>query len=126
MWDFVNSLPEKLEAKVGERGVLLSGGQKQRIAIARAFVRKAEIVIFDEATSALDNTSEKEVQVAIENLMKDRTVLTVAHRLSTIVNSDRILVVNNGQIIEDGDHKTLLEKGGKYAELYNMQFKQVE
>lgn len=126
LWDFVNSLPEKLEAKVGERGVLLSGGQKQRIAIARAFVRKAEIVIFDEATSALDNTSEKEVQVAIENLMKDRTVLTVAHRLSTIVNSDRILVVNNGQIIEDGDHKTLLEKGGKYAELYNMQFKQVE
>ena len=79
-------------------------------------MRKAEIVIFDEATSALDNTSEKEVQVAIENLMKDRTVLTVAHRLSTIVNSDRILVVNNGQIIEDGDHKTLLEKGGKYAE----------
>ncbi|MDD6547031.1 MAG: ATP-binding cassette domain-containing protein, partial [Pseudomonadota bacterium] len=122
LWDFVNSLPEKLDAKVGERGVLLSGGQKQRIAIARAFVRKAEIVIFDEATSALDNTSEKEVQVAIENLMKDRTVLTVAHRLSTIVNSDRILVVNNGQIIEDGDHKTLLEKGGKYAELYNMQF----
>ena len=118
--DIINALkealPEKLEAKVGERGVLLSGGQKQRIAIARAFVRKAEIVIFDEATSALDNTSEKEVQVAIENLMKDRTVLTVAHRLSTIVNSDRILVVNNGQIIEDGDHKTLLEKGGKYAE----------
>ena len=123
LWDFVNSLPEKLEAKVGERGVLLSGGQKQRIAIARAFVRKAEIVIFDEATSALDNTSEKEVQAAIENLMKDRTVLTVAHRLSTIVNCDRILVVNEGRIIEDGNHKTLLEKGGKYAELYNMQFK---
>ena len=123
LWDFVNSLPEKLDAKVGERGVLLSGGQKQRIAIARAFVRKAEIVIFDEATSALDNTSEKEVQTAIENLMKDRTVLTVAHRLSTIVNCDRILVVNNGQIIEDGNHKTLIEKGGKYAELYNMQFK---
>lgn len=126
LWDFVNSLPEKLDAKVGERGVLLSGGQKQRIAIARAFVRKAEIVIFDEATSALDNTSEKEVQTAIENLMKDRTVLTVAHRLSTIVNCDRILVVNNGQIIEDGNHKTLIEKGGKYAELYNMQFKKIE
>ena len=110
LWDFVNSLPEKLDAKVGERGVLLSGGQKQRIAIARAFVRKAEIVIFDEATSALDNTSEKEV----------------AHRLSTIVNCDRILVVNNGQIIEDGNHKTLIEKGGKYAELYNMQFKKIE
>ena len=78
LWDFVNSLPEKLDAKVGERGVLLSGGQKQRVAIARAFVRKAEIVIFDEATSALDNTSEKEVQTAIENLMKDRTVLTGA------------------------------------------------
>ena len=119
LWDFVNSLPEKLDAKVGERGVLLSGGQKQRIAIARAFVRKAEIVIFDEATSALDNTSEKEVQTAIENLMKDRTVLTVAHRLSTIVNCDRILVVNNGQIIEDGNHKTLIEK-------YNMQFKKIE
>ena len=89
-------------------------------------MRKAEIVIFDEATSALDNTSEKEVQVAIENLMKDRTVLTVAHRLSTIVNCDRILVVNNGQIIEDGNHKTLIEKGGKYAELYNMQFKKIE
>ena len=126
LWDFVNSLPEKLDAKVGERGVLLSGGQKQRVAIARAFVRKAEIVIFDEATSALDNTSEKEVQTAIENLMKDRTVLTVAHRLSTIVNCDRILVVNNGQIIEDGNHKTLIEKGGKYAELYNMQFKKIE
>lgn len=126
LWDFVNSLPEKLDAKVGERGVLLSGGQKQRIAIARAFVRKAEIVIFDEATSALDNTSEKEVQTAIENLMKDRTVLTVAHRLSTIVNCDRILVVNEGRIIEDGNHQSLLAKGGKYAELYNMQFKTIE
>jgi subfamily B ATP-binding cassette protein MsbA len=119
--EFINSLEKGLDTDIGERGVLVSGGQKQRIAIARAFVKNAPILILDEATSALDNKSEKIVQQAIDNLMKDRTVLVIAHRLSTVRNADCIVVLNNGKIAERGTHEELLAKGGEYAALYKTQ-----
>ena len=100
---------------------MLSGGQKQRIAIARAFIKNAPILILDEATSALDNKSEAVVQQAIDNLMKDRTVLVIAHRLSTVRNADCIVVINDGQIVEKGTHDELLKKQGAYAALYRTQ-----
>ncbi len=122
--EFVNSLDDGLDTEIGERGVLLSGGQKQRIAIARAFIKDAPIVILDEATSALDNKSEAIVQQAIENLMNDRTVFVIAHRLSTVKNADKIVVINNGEIVESGTHKQLLEKENSiYAALYKTQLK---
>lgn len=121
--EFVVSLPNGLSTQIGERGVLLSGGQKQRIAIARAFLKNAPIVILDEATSALDNKSEAIVQKAIENLMKDRTVIVIAHRLSTIQNADKIVVINSGEIVEEGSHEVLLEQKGAYFALYQAQFK---
>lgn len=122
--NFIKDLPNGLDTKIGERGVLLSGGQKQRIAIARAFLKDAPVVILDEATSALDNKSEKVVQHAIENLMKDRTVIVIAHRLSTVRNADKIVVVNYGKIAEVGSHDTLIKKkDGIYASLYKAQLK---
>ncbi|MBR1648711.1 MAG: ABC transporter ATP-binding protein [Alphaproteobacteria bacterium] len=122
--EFVASLDKGLDTEIGERGVLLSGGQKQRIAIARAFIKNAPIVILDEATSALDNKSEAVVQQAIDNLMKDRTVFIIAHRLSTVRNADRIVVVNYGEIAESGTHEELLNKeNGVYASLYKSQLK---
>lgn len=121
--EFVSSLPEGLHTKIGERGVLLSGGQKQRVAIARAFLKNAPIVILDEATSALDNKSEAIVQQAIDNLMQDRTVFVIAHRLSTVQNADQIVVVNEGEIVEKGTHEELLKKEGAYYTLYSAQFK---
>ncbi len=122
--EFVGGLDLGLDTRIGERGVLLSGGQKQRIAIARAFLKNAPIVILDEATSALDNKSEAVVQKAIDNLMKDRTVFIVAHRLSTVRNADRIVVVNYGEIVESGTHQELLEKeNGVYASLYKSQLR---
>ena len=121
--DFVATLDKGLDTEIGERGVLLSGGQKQRVAIARAFMKNAPIVILDEATSALDNKSEAVVQQAIDNLMKNRTVLVIAHRLSTVKNADRIFVINEGRIVEQGSHDELLAKNGEYAALYQMQFK---
>lgn len=121
--DFIATLDKGLDTEIGERGVLLSGGQKQRVAIARAFMKNAPIVILDEATSALDNKSEAVVQQAIDNLMKNRTVLVIAHRLSTVKNADRIFVINEGRIVEQGSHDELLAKNGEYAALYQMQFK---
>lgn len=121
--DFVRELPAKLDTEIGERGILLSGGQKQRLAIARAFVKDAPIVILDEATSALDNKSERVVQEALDNLMKNRTVIVIAHRLSTIQNADKIVVINDGKIVEEGTHEDLLKQQGAYANLYAMQFK---
>ena len=117
--DFINNLPDGLDTEIGERGALLSGGQKQRVAIARAFLKNAPIVILDEATSALDNKSEKVVQEALENLMKDRTVFVIAHRLTTIQNADVIVVINEGQIVEQGTHEELLKLNGAYSALYN-------
>ncbi|MDD4556648.1 MAG: ABC transporter transmembrane domain-containing protein [Alphaproteobacteria bacterium] len=122
--DFVSALDNGLDSEIGERGAQLSGGQKQRLAIARAFIKDAPIVILDEATSALDNKAEAVVQKAIENLMKDRTVFVIAHRLSTVQNANNILVVNDGVIVEEGSHETLMKDSkGAYLSLYNAQFK---
>lgn len=119
--EFIATLDAGLDTEIGERGVLLSGGQKQRVAIARAFLKNAPIVILDEATSALDNKSEAVVQEAIANLMQDRTVFVIAHRLSTIRNADKIVVINDGMIIEQGTHSELMEKKGAYFALYSTQ-----
>ena len=120
--EFISGLDKGLDTQIGERGVLLSGGQKQRIAIARAFMKNAPIVILDEATSALDNKSEAIVQQAIDNLMADRTVFIIAHRLSTVRNADKIVVVNYGKIVETGTHEELINKeNGIYASLYHTQ-----
>lgn len=122
--DFVSEQDKGLDTDIGERGSLLSGGQRQRVAIARAFIKNAPVVILDEATSALDNKSEAVVQKAIDNLMQDRTVFVIAHRLSTVQNADEIIVVNDGEIVERGSHKTLLKiENGAYRALYNAQFK---
>ncbi len=122
--EFIGTLKEGLETYIGERGVLLSGGQKQRIAIARAFIKNAPIVILDEATSALDNQSEAIVQKAIDNLMKDKTVFVIAHRLSTVQNANRIAVINEGKLVELGKHDELMQiENGQYKALYEMQFK---
>lgn len=122
--EFINTLEKGLDTEIGERGVLLSGGQKQRIAIARAFLKNAPIVILDEATSALDNKSEAIVQQAIDNLMNNRTVFVIAHRLSTVRNANKIVVINYGEIVEEGTHEELLKKeDGAYASLYKMQLK---
>ncbi|MDD4556254.1 MAG: ABC transporter ATP-binding protein [Alphaproteobacteria bacterium] len=122
--EFISGLEKGLDTQIGERGVLLSGGQKQRVAIARAFIKNAPIVVLDEATSALDNKSEAVVQQAIDNLMKDRTVFIIAHRLSTVRNADKIVVVNYGEIVEEGSHEELLQRENSvYASLYNSQLK---
>ncbi len=122
--EFIAGLDKGLDTNIGERGVLLSGGQKQRIAIARAFLKNAPIVILDEATSALDNKSEAVVQQAVENLMKDRTVFIIAHRLSTVRNADKIAVINYGELVEIGTHDELLQKEDSiYASLYHSQLK---
>ena len=125
--DFIATLKDGLNTQIGERGILLSGGQKQRVAIARAFIKDAPVVILDEATSALDNKSEAVVQMAIDNLMKDKTVFVIAHRLSTIQNADRIAVINEGQLVELGNHNELMQiENGQYRTLYEMQFKKQE
>lgn len=125
--EFISTLKDGLDTVIGERGVLLSGGQKQRVAIARAFLKDAPIIILDEATSALDNKAEAIVQKAIDNLMQDKTVFVIAHRLSTIQNASKIVVINQGEIVETGTHEELLNiKNGAYKTLYDMQFKKQE
>ena len=118
---FIEKFPEKYETKVGDRGVVLSGGERQRIAIARAILKNAPILIFDEATSSLDSESEKYIQESLKTLMKGKTVIAIAHRLSTLREMDRIIVLENGKIIEEGSHLSLLRKKGRYAELFKMQ-----
>ena len=120
--DFASELPKGLDTMVGDRGALLSGGQKQRVAIGRALLKDAPILILDEATSALDSKSERHIQEGLAELMKNRTTLVIAHRLSTVENADRIIVLDAGRIVESGTHAELLAAGGHYAALYRMQF----
>lgn len=124
--DFVTELEDGYDSVVGERGVMLSGGQKQRVAIARALLKDAPILLLDEATSALDAQSEHLVQKALERLMEGRTTLVIAHRLATIRNADRILVLEKGELIDEGTHDQLVAKGGRYAELAKLQFRLTE
>lgn len=120
--DFIDRLPQGLDTLIGEGGARLSGGERQRLSIARAILKNAPILILDEATSALDTESEREVQKALENLMKNKTTFVIAHRLSTIINCDRIIVVKGGRIVEQGTHNQLLDLKGEYETLYNMQY----
>jgi subfamily B ATP-binding cassette protein MsbA len=120
--DFAKELPRGLDTRVGDRGALLSGGQKQRVAIGRALLKDAPVLILDEATSALDSKSERHIQDGLAELMKDRTTLVIAHRLSTVENADRIIVLDAGRIVESGTHAALLAADGHYAALYRMQF----
>lgn len=121
---FIADLPEGINSRIGDRGVLLSGGQRQRVAIARAMLKNAPILVLDEATSALDSESERTVKDALEQLTQNRTSLIIAHRLSTVERADRILVLEQGRIVETGSHAELLATGGVYADLYRLQFKQ--
>jgi len=121
--EFIERLPNGLQSLIGENGVLLSGGQRQRIAIARAILKDAPILILDEATSSLDTESERYIQAALDELMKNRTTLVIAHRLSTVEHADKIIVLDQGKIIETGNHETLLASNGHYAKLYRMQFR---
>jgi len=122
--EFIVRLPQGYDSEIGERGVQLSGGQRQRLAIARVILKDPRILILDEATSALDTQSERLIQEALEHLMKNRTSIVIAHRLSTVINADRILVMERGKIVEHGRHEELLAKGGLYAKLHKMQFRE--
>ncbi len=121
--EFIRALPDGLNTRIGDRGILLSGGQRQRIAIARAMLKDAPVLILDEATSSLDSESERAVQDALEQLARNRTSVIIAHRLSTVERADRILVLEQGRIVESGTHRSLLDAGGLYTELYRLQFR---
>lgn len=123
-WEFIEKLPQGLQTEVGENGVLLSGGQRQRLAIARALLKNSPILILDEATSALDTESERHIQAALEELMENRTTLVIAHRLSTIEKADQIVVLDQGRIVEKGNHKELITKDATYAALHRLQYQQ--
>jgi ATP-binding cassette subfamily B protein len=120
--DVVEGLPDRLDTVVGERGYRLSGGERQRMTIARLLLAAPRVVLLDEATAALDSTSEKAVQAALAEALEGRTAVVIAHRLSTIRSADRILVVEDGRVVEEGPHADLLARGGRYAELYRTQF----
>jgi subfamily B ATP-binding cassette protein MsbA len=122
-WEFIERLPQGMDTRIGENGSMLSGGQRQRLAIARAILRDAPILILDEATAALDTESERLVQEALNRLMPDRTTLVIAHRLSTIEHADQVLVLDEGRLVEQGTHAELLARGGLYAHLHRMQFR---
>jgi subfamily B ATP-binding cassette protein MsbA len=125
-WEFIEKLPQGVWTPVGQHGVLLSGGQRQRLAIARALFKDAPILILDEATSALDTESERHIQAAFEVLMRGRTTLVIAHRLSTVTRADCIVVMQDGRIVEQGTHARLLANNGPYAELYRLQFNDMD
>ena len=126
IWDFISSQPDGLDTMVGNRGLKLSGGEKQRISIARVLLKDPALLIFDEATSALDSISENLIQQAINPLIESRTSILIAHRLSTILAADEILVVKDGEIVEKGQHRQLMQAGGTYQELYETQFMKAE
>jgi subfamily B ATP-binding cassette protein MsbA len=121
LYDFIMQLPDKFDTYVGDRGVKLSGGEKQRVAIARALLKDAEILILDEATSSLDSKTEKLIQEAIDEAIKDRTAIVIAHRLSTIKNADKIIVIENGKFVEEGSLSELLDKKDKFYEYWQEQ-----
>ena len=124
--DFIAAQPDGYDTLVGNRGLKLSGGEKQRISIARVLLKDPALMIFDEATSALDTISEDLIQQAIEPLIAERTSILIAHRLSTVLHADEILVIQDGQIVEKGKHSDLVKAGGVYTELYEKQFKRLE
>ena len=122
--DFIQSLPDKYDTIVGENGIMLSGGQKQRLAIARALLKKTEIILFDEATSALDNDTQSEIQKAINNMKGEYTILIIAHRLSTVIDSDRIILIDDGHVVDSGTHYELLQKNEFYQHLYQKELEE--
>jgi subfamily B ATP-binding cassette protein MsbA len=119
--EFISAMPQGYQTNIGDRGVKLSGGQRQRLSIARAVLRNPEILLFDEATSALDSQSEVMVQEAIENVMRNRTSVMIAHRLTSVQNADRILVFQEGNVVEEGSHHQLIQQNGMYAKWVEMQ-----
>ena len=121
MLDFVDTLPDKLEARLGENGVKLSGGQKQRIAIARALLKNAKVIVFDEATSSLDNENQAKIKSVIKSLSTNHTIVLVAHRLSTVVDSDNIIFIKNGQVFAQGTHNELMKTCKEYNKLYKQE-----
>ena len=122
-FEFIKKFPNGFNEKIGENAVRLSGGQKQRIAIARAFIRNSPFLLLDEATSSLDSKSEKKIQDSLNKLVSNKTSLIIAHRLSTVIDADRIVIINNGEILDIGKHKSLLKSSKIYKNLYELQFK---